>query len=176
MARKKPGSNQATILLTVSSSVGGSIETEGTTPASIPVSVSLVAPLIPSGKETPPADALIVPAVAFVKGTNSSQFQSDVRLTNTSAEAVRYNIFFTPAGTDGTRNGKQTSLDVPAGQTIALDNVLRSWYGVGPTDSVVGVLDIRPLRTGESSSVLTKSRLMFKKRSRSRRNLCMGGC
>jgi hypothetical protein len=155
----QPGANQATVILDFTGGASGSIAAQDATPVtSVPVSVSLVAPVLPTGKETPPADALIVPAVASARGVSGSQFVSDVRLTNTSAESVRYNILFTPSGTDGTRSGKQASIDVPAGQTIALDDVLRSWYGVGTNQSVTGVLDIRPLRAGASPSALTKSR------------------
>ena len=154
----QPGSNQATVILDFTGGASGFVTVEDVTPVtSVPVSVSLVAPVLPTGKETPPADALIVPAVASAKGLGGSQFVSDVRLTNTSAESARYNVLFTPSGTDGTRIAKQASIDVPAGQTIALDDVLRSWYGAG-TNPVTGVLDIRPLRTGASPSALTKSR------------------
>lgn len=151
-----PGSNSATVIIEYPSAAG-TVRTEGTTPAtSVPVSVNLVAPVLPTGKEAPPPDALIIPAVASAQGAFGSHFLSDVRLTNTSAQSTRYNVLFTPSNSDATRNTRQASVDVPAGQTIALDDVLKSWFGAG-TSALTGVLDIRPLSTG-ATNILSKGR------------------
>ena len=45
----------------------------------------------------------------------------------------------------------QTTLDVGPGRTIALDNVLRSWFGTGSA-SVLGALEVRPLTQAASST------------------------
>jgi hypothetical protein len=105
------------------------------------VSVNLVQPVSPTAKSGPPPDALIIPAVAHAAGINS-QFQSDVRLTNTAAITIKYQLTFTPSGEDGSKDGRQTTLSVDPGRTIALDDVLQSWFG---EQAATGTLEIRPL-------------------------------
>ncbi|HVR38595.1 MAG TPA: hypothetical protein VMU84_05830, partial [Thermoanaerobaculia bacterium] len=105
------------------------------------VSISLVTPVTPVAKSTPPPDALIIPAVAHADGVNS-HFQSDVRLANTSPEVLKYEITFTPSGADQIDNAQKTTLDVEPGRTIALDDVLRSWFG---EQAATGTLQIVPL-------------------------------
>jgi hypothetical protein len=63
------GSNTGTVNVTTPG--GGTI-------ASVPVSVSLVTLVQPTPKDTPPANALIIPAIAHVD-TPTTQFVSDVR-------------------------------------------------------------------------------------------------
>ncbi len=118
------------------------------------VSVSLVTPVAPGSTNLPPANALIIPAVAHAPGANGP-FQSDVRLTNGGAASVSYQIKFTPAGSDPSRSIKTTTVSVDAGQTIALNDIVRDFFGIGATDSPgdagQGALEIRPL----NSSALT---------------------
>src|SRR5207249_4649380 len=105
------------------------------------ISVNLVAPVSQTSKSAPPPDALIIPAVAHAAGVNS-QFQSDVRLTNTAASTVKYQLTFTPTGEEGNKNGMQASISVEPGRTIALDDILQSWFG---EQSATGTLEVRPL-------------------------------
>ncbi len=117
------------------------------------MSVSKVTPVTPTPKSTPPPDALIIPAVAHANGINS-QFQSDVRVTNSSAQLLQYQATFTPSGGDGLAAGRQTTFSIDPGRTIALDDVLRGWFGTGG-ESVTGSLEIRPITetTPSTSSV-----------------------
>jgi uncharacterized repeat protein (TIGR01451 family) len=105
--------------------------------------VSKVTPVTPAPKSTPPPDALIIPAVAHANGINS-QFQSDVRVTNSSAQQLQYQATFTPSGGQGLADGRQTTFSIDAGHTIALDDVLRGWFGTGG-ESITGTLEVRPL-------------------------------
>jgi hypothetical protein len=108
-----------------------------------PVSVTLVTPASPSGKSAATSGSLILPAVAHVEGLAS--FRSDVRLANTSARPLRYQLTFTPSGTDATRSAVQTSLQVEAGATVALNDLLATFFGSGASGSASGSLEIKPI-------------------------------
>ncbi|MBV8518549.1 MAG: DUF11 domain-containing protein [Acidobacteria bacterium] len=107
------------------------------------MTMNLVTPVSPVPHDTPPPDALIIPAVAHATGINS-QFESDVRVTNASPEVVQYQLTFTPSGEDGISDGRQTTFSIEPGNTIALDDILRTWFGTG-SGSIAGVLEVRPL-------------------------------
>jgi len=110
-----------------------------------PVSISLVTPVTPTPKDAPSANVLIIPAIAHVDGIGSL-WRSDVRITNTAAQAIRYALSFTPSSVDGTQEGKTTELSIGPGQTTALDDIVRTWYGQGSLgDGRNGTLEIRPL-------------------------------
>jgi hypothetical protein len=114
------------------------------------MSISKVTPVTAAPKSTPPPDALIIPAVAHAGGINSL-FQSDVRVTNSSAQLLQYQATFTPSGSQGLAAGRQTTFSIDAGRTIALDDVLRGWFGTGG-DNVMGTLEIRPMTQTETST------------------------
>lgn len=121
----------------------------------IPISVSLVTPVAPGGKTLPPANALVIPVVTHVNGA-TGPFLSDVRLTNAAASAVNYQITMTPTQTDATQSSKVTQITVDGQQTIALNDIVKNFFGYGatpnPQDIGFGSLEIRPLNT---SSPLT---------------------
>jgi hypothetical protein len=117
------------------------IDAEGTTTkfGSFPVSISLVTPVTPALLAAPGANALIIPAVGHLAGASSGWF-SDVRLANVSTLARKYQLTFNAGAV------QKTVLDVDAGVTTALDDLVRNWYGVGPLgDSANGVLIVEPL-------------------------------
>jgi hypothetical protein len=123
--------------------VGGKPVTHAAAPSTTTVSMSKVAPISVTPKNTPPPDALIIPAVAHADGINST-FESDVRITNTAPQVMKYQLTFTPSGDEGIKSGKQTQIEIDPGRTIAIDDVLESWFSTGTT-SATGVLEIRPL-------------------------------
>ena len=127
----------------------------GNTTSTTTLTVNVVQPVSPTSKSSPPPDALIIPAVAHADGFNS-HFQSDIRLTNTSPQPMKYQLTFTPSGEDGLPNGKQSTIDVDPGRTIALDDVLTTWFSSGSTDGSTGTLEIRPL-TSTSSKVTSNA-------------------
>jgi uncharacterized repeat protein (TIGR01451 family) len=146
------GTSTAAVNVTFGSGTGSSrtIPLDNKPPATTTVSVNLVQPVSPTAKNAPPPDALIIPAVAHADGINS-KFQSDVRVTNSSAQPMKYQVTFTPTGDTGITSGKQTTLDIDPGRTIALDDVLESWFG---SNGATGTLEVRPLTaTNTSSSV-----------------------
>jgi uncharacterized repeat protein (TIGR01451 family) len=141
--------------VTVTASTGGlpvgtsTGSVSATTPngqrSTTPVSISLVTPVSPSAKDEPTANTLIIPAVAHVDGVGSL-WQSDVRITNTATENVKYRLTFVRSGVDATEDAKTTELEIKAGQTTALDDIIKRWYGQGSLgDGANGTLEIRPL-------------------------------
>ncbi len=149
------GTSLGGITVTLTTPSAGSVASQGTTAFNTGFSISLVTPVTPTTKSTPPPDALIIPAIAHADGINS-HFQSDVRVSNTSPQLMTYELTFTPSGEAGVSEGKQTTFGVEPGQTIALDDILRSWFGTG-AGSVTGSLEIRPVT---QSSAKTTSEVL----------------
>jgi hypothetical protein len=123
-------------------------------PITVPVSVSVVAPVSPTPKNTnAPFNTLLIPAIAHADGIGT-RFVSDVRLTNTSAQTINYQLTFTPANTDGTQSGKQTNLSIAGGDTKALNDIVKDWYGSGTQgEPGLGSLEIRPMNTAGKDTV-----------------------
>jgi len=140
------GTSLGGVTITTATPSSGRYSSNGNTTSTTTLTVNVVQPVSPTSKSAPPPDALIIPAVAHADGFNS-HFQSDVRLTNTSPQVMKYQLTFTPSGETGLANGKQTTLDVDPGRTVALDDVLKSWFSSGSTDGSTGTLEIRPLTT-----------------------------
>ncbi len=127
-----------------------------TTPAgtsNVPLSVSVVTPVAPGAKSLPPGNALIIPVVTHVNGASSSFF-SDLRLTNASSSTISYQLTFTPTRTNGTTSSKVTNVTVNSSQTVALNDIVKDFFGYGATgassDVGFGALEIRPLATSSN--------------------------
>ncbi|HET7434636.1 MAG TPA: hypothetical protein VFN10_07995 [Thermoanaerobaculia bacterium] len=121
-------------------------------PKTYPVSINLVTPTTPNPGNAPIPQSLIIPAVAHVAGSGAS-FESDIRIANTAAQAIKYQLTFTPTRSDGTKVGQQSTLQVNAGDTVALNDILKNFFGFSAdSDNVSGVLEIRPLSSGSGSS------------------------
>jgi fibronectin-binding autotransporter adhesin len=144
------GSSLGSVQVELTSSARGGVASEATTFKPPTMTVSKVTPVTAAPKSTPPPDALIIPAVAHAGGINSL-FQSDVRVTNSSAQLLQYQATFTPTGSQGLAAGRQTTFSIDPGRTIALDDVLRGWFGTGG-ENVTGTLEIRPMTQTETST------------------------
>ncbi|HEX7155452.1 MAG TPA: hypothetical protein VF618_28560 [Thermoanaerobaculia bacterium] len=133
------GTFSGTVIITTTLQNGTRLSTNDT-PRSSTVSVSLVTPIRPVlAKGATPDNALIIPSVGHLDGANS-RWQSDIRITNTFEQGMRYLLTFTPAGAQP----KSTTVEVAPGATIALDDIVRNWYGIGSLgDSANGLLEIR---------------------------------
>ena len=122
---------------------------------SIPLSVSLVTPVQPGTKSVPPPNALIIPVVTHVQG-GAGPFLSDVRLTNASSAIVNYQITMTPTETDATKFSKVTNVTVEPQQTIALNDIVKNFFGYGvtnnPGDFGFGSLEIRPINSSTAQT------------------------
>jgi len=145
------GTNTGTIYVAYEAAASGRIQTNGTT-LSVPVSVSLVTPVTPTGSSSPPPDSLIFPVVGHASGANDSLFESDIRVTNLTAQTMKYQVKFTPSGTDGTQTGSSTTVQLEPNQTLAIDDIVSSLFGVGTIGSATGMLEVRPLTTSTSST------------------------
>ncbi|HEY6210746.1 MAG TPA: hypothetical protein VIW45_00610, partial [Vicinamibacterales bacterium] len=145
------GGNTATVKVLVDAAVSGRLQTYGST-VSIPVNVSLVTPVTTGGKSGPSPDSLIFAAVGHAAGQNGSFFESDVRVANLSAQPMKYQVNYTPSETDGTVTGSTTTIEIAPNQTLALDDILSSLFGLGDTSGAIGMLEVRPLTTSTSSS------------------------
>jgi hypothetical protein len=140
------GDSVATIRIDTPS---GKLQGNATT-TTAPVSVKLVTPVTPGGKEPAASSSLILPAVAHLDGATA--FRSDVRLANTSAQPIRYQLTFTPTATDATVTAQQTFVQVDAGATIALNDLLQSFFNAAPGASSSGSLEIKPLAATADTS------------------------
>ncbi len=154
------GSSTATIAIT--RTPGPSSKTsanDGPSTIFSPFSVSMVTPVAPDPRDSnPPPGTMIIPAVAHAQGIGSP-FRSDVRLVNVSFEDIDYEITYTPSQTDGTVEGKKTHLTVSAGDTVAFDDIVKSWYGSGVLgESGLGTIEIRPLNAPTPTSTFASSR------------------
>lgn len=116
-----------------------------TTPPSVPVSVNLVTPVTPNAGTSPLPTSLFVPAVVHAAGIGAS-FESDVRVANVSPQTMKYLLSFTPTLSDGTRSGQQATVQIDPGDTVALNDILKNFYGFAAAgDNVSGVLEVRPI-------------------------------
>ncbi|MDP9362047.1 MAG: hypothetical protein M3P29_11405 [Acidobacteriota bacterium] len=151
-AALKLGTNTATVILTLNGAGKGGIIATGTAPVTVPISVTTVTPVASGGKNTPLPNSLIIPAVGHATGINNSLFESDIRIANTSAQAMKYQLNFTLTRTDASQSGQSTTIQVDPGATMALDDILTSFFGAGSDGtSALGVLEIRPLTSTTST-------------------------
>ena len=75
-----------------------------------------------------------------------------MRVANTSAQPQKYQLNFTLSGTDGTQAGQSSTIDIDPGATMALDDILSNYFGIGSdATAATGVLEIRPLSTVTSN-------------------------
>jgi hypothetical protein len=146
------GTNTGTVKVLYEGLAANGVQTNANTTTSIPFSVSLVTPVLPTGKGTPPPDSLIFPVVGHATGANNSLFESDIRVTNLTAQTQKYSINFTPSGIDGTQTGSSSTIEISSGVTTALDDVVSSLFGIGTNSSATGMLEIRPLTTSSTTS------------------------
>lgn len=146
------GTSTGTVTV-VYGTAGKGVGVHATTSVVVPISVSLVTPVLPIGKNTPPPDSFIIPAVAHAEGANSSMFESDIRVANLSAQAIRYQLNFTPSNVDGTTTGSSTTIEVAAGATMALDDILANFFGAS-SSAATGSLEIRPMASPTATTSL----------------------
>ncbi|MEA2163042.1 MAG: hypothetical protein QOK37_1169 [Thermoanaerobaculia bacterium] len=141
------GSTQASVTVTRTRASGktGAFG-DPVSPTNVPVSISVVAPVTQTPKDpnASPFNALLIPAIAHADGIGT-RFVSDVRLTNSANQSITYQLTFTPSSTDGTLTGKQATITVAAGETKALNDIVKDWYGSGAQgEAGLGSLEIRP--------------------------------
>jgi len=124
---------------------------------SVPVSISLTSPVSPGTLTGATATALVIPSVGHLPGF-SSQWQSDVRIANVLSLSKKVQLTFS-AGSPTSLAVKQTTVSLDPGSTIAFDDIVRNWFGIGAmNDASNGVLTVQPLdATGKPDLSITKS-------------------
>jgi hypothetical protein len=138
---KTVGTYSGTLVITPAA---GKIGAQSTGSVSTTFSVSMVTPIKPAPKPGASGGAAMIPVVGHATGANNSKFLSDVRISNVGSQKVRYDLIFTPTRTNSA-SSSQTTMEVSPGETIAMNDVVKSWFGLGSLgESAVGVLEIRP--------------------------------
>ncbi len=138
------GTFTASLIVVITTPSSSRYGAQGSSTVTVPVSVNVVTPVSPvPQKNAPSADSLIIPSIGHLDGINS-HWQSDIRVTNIGGQLQKYALIFSPS--DPKAGVKQTTIDVDAGATTALDDIVRNWYGIGTLgDAASGILEIRPL-------------------------------
>jgi uncharacterized repeat protein (TIGR01451 family) len=124
---------------------------------SVPVSISLTSPVSPGTLTGAAATALVIPSVGHLPGF-SSQWQSDVRIANVLSLSKKVQLTFS-SGSSTSLAVKQTTISIDPGSTIAFDDIVRNWFGIGAmNDASNGVLTVQPLdATGKPDLSVTKA-------------------
>jgi uncharacterized repeat protein (TIGR01451 family) len=141
-----PGASTGSVIITTNGTPG--------TPAAlgvlptVTITISNISGVTTKPKNTPPPDSLTIPAVANVKNF-IVRYQSDLSLTNTSAQVIKYQINFVPSGLPGISEGQTTDTPIEPGATLALNDIVKTWFG-GLTSS--GTLEIRPVTESDTST------------------------
>lgn len=149
-SKLSPGANTGTVIVTWTGATGEVTIASGGT-LSVPISISIVTPVSPGTLSGSPApNTLILPVITHVNGA-AAIFQSDVRLSNVSGADLSYLLLLTPTLINGTQSGFQTTLPLRNGQTIAMNDIAKDFFGYGatgdPSDQGFGSLQLIPLNT-----------------------------
>jgi hypothetical protein len=132
-------------VVTTTATVNVTDTTTGANIAMFPISLTLVTPVVATGRSPLVPKSVIVPIVGHVKRP-LAEWISDLRLANMLETPLHYQVTFTPSEQNGLENGKQTVLRIDSGQTIAFDNVAEQEFGIGAMGELgAGALEIRPL-------------------------------
>jgi uncharacterized repeat protein (TIGR01451 family) len=139
------------------SGVSGKQALDATPKTSIPVSISLTSPVSPGTLTGPAATAVVIPSVGHLP-VFSSQWQSDIRIANTSTLSKKVQLIFS-AGSATSLAVKQTTISIDPGSTVAFDDIVRNWFGIGAmNDASNGVLTVQPLdTTGKADLSISKA-------------------
>jgi len=145
------------IIVYGSSGVSGKQALDVAPKTSIPISISLTSPVSPGTLTGPAATAVVIPSVGHLPGF-SSQWQSDIRIANVASTSKKVQLTFS-SGSATSLAVKQTTVGIDAGGTVAFDDIVRNWFGVGAmNDSSNGVLTVQPLdSTGKPDLSISKA-------------------
>jgi uncharacterized repeat protein (TIGR01451 family) len=129
------------------------------TVTTVPISISLVTPVTTASKTAANDNTLIIPVVAHAQGA-SGEFRSDVRIFNGATRRVAHRVLFTPSTLDARTSSLVTNLNIEAGQTVAMDDILRKWFGLGGTaaSNASGLIEVRPLDPPAPGTTIATSR------------------
>lgn len=105
------------------------------------------------------ADMVIIPAAAYIVGLNSSDWRTDVEITNVDTVAVDVEVVLLPSGftsnalwfnnianhlggrtADGFGHINDKLKDIAPGATVTIDDIIKTTWGAGFTSGVKGAL------------------------------------
>lgn len=78
----------------------------------------------------------MIPVVAHLFGANDTAFRSDLRLANVTTSRATSTLILTPSGRDGTTTFAAVRAVLEPGQTLALDDVVESAFGLSGSGSL----------------------------------------
>ncbi|HYK00641.1 MAG TPA: hypothetical protein VE974_02725 [Thermoanaerobaculia bacterium] len=143
-----PGTSTGSVEIATTTTSSGAVTALATSrPVKLPVSLHNIPGVVTAPKNTPPPDALTIPAVASVKNV-IVRYDSDISVTNTSAQVMEYEIDFVPTGPAGMSEGQKTKVSIESGATMAMNDIVATWFG---GRSSTGTLEIRPLTETDTS-------------------------
>ncbi|HSP15714.1 MAG TPA: proprotein convertase P-domain-containing protein [Thermoanaerobaculia bacterium] len=70
-----------------------------------------------------------IPVAGRIPGANGTFFTTDVRLLNRGTRDTTVTLIFTPSGADGRSDFAAVNVAVVAGQVVALNDVIGTWFG-----------------------------------------------
>ncbi|MEO6487875.1 MAG: hypothetical protein ABIO78_08050 [Thermoanaerobaculia bacterium] len=107
----------------------------------------LVSPVLKSSAR---GTRYVLPGIAYTDGL--ARWRSDVRIYNSGAGATQATVTYYPQGNPAASMSKQVS--VAAGEVMALDNILNTFFGITEPNAGGSVL----VSTTETSSLITTAR------------------
>jgi len=93
-----------------------------------------------AGRQTHPTNSRFLPQVAHLAGVSPSFWKTDLFLTNPTTSAVTVKLRFTPRDVDGTQTYQESQVDLPAGASRTITDVLDTSFHV----SGAGSLEVEP--------------------------------
>lgn len=84
----------------------------------------------------------MIPVVAHSFGVNDTTFRSDLRIANPTAEPRTVTLLFTPSGHDGRSSFSAIDVFLPAGQTVAFEDVVSSAFAATGSGSLEVLGDV----------------------------------
>ena len=92
-----------------------------------------------------------IPVAGSVAGAFGTRFVSDARIANLGTTTARATLFFTPSSADGLVTFSAVKIEIPPGETAALDDIVYSLFH----ESGTGSIEIR----GDTASLAVTSRV-----------------
>jgi uncharacterized repeat protein (TIGR01451 family) len=146
------GTWTGTVLVAYGTSTVGKTAVDAAAPVkAVPVSINVVTPVSPALISNPASNAVVIPTVGHLAGL-SSNWRSDIRIANVSTQTAAYQLVLNTG--DPSTAAKQTNISLEPGVTMALDDIVRKWFGIGSLgESANATLMITPLdATGKPSN------------------------
>ncbi len=98
----------------------------------------------------------MIPVVAHLFGANDTTFRSDVRIANLTNALQAATLIFTPSTRDGSTTFSSINVPIAAGQTIALDDIVDSAFGLTGSGSLEILGDVIAMSRMTTNDVMSQ--------------------